>query len=395
MSTQRPHRGNANSRLDRDVLDLLRASNPAPVQDNGLDFRAQSDLDRILIGDLVPRADLDVNLDADRNLDLTVSRDQDRTSAVGGTVTSLPLWRRPMPRVLAAATAVAAAGVIAVAGLSSPGAAPVAYAETPPALAIHAPAATEDGSAALTRLADLAAAQPAPAPAAFQYLESIDYNTVTAVADGRTTVMVTPSRTQMWVSPRTGQARWTSVSAGGSDTWSSDGVIDPALIDPAGETTNEDTIGPADSSVALPTDPQALRAVLEAGGHDPDGGLVRGYLDDLYNRFSKTLPTPAQQAGIWRLLASTGQLKTLGTTTDRAGRPAIALSYDTTGTMAGQKRYQLLIDPTTGLLLGHEEIALKTSPMWAQHAPAVMGASTYLLSTGVASDTTVPADTVR
>lgn len=379
----------------RDVLDVLREANPAPLEAGGLDSRARTDLDRILIGDLTPRLDPTVDLDGDlspgsRQRSVRSARSSDGATVQGAV---LPLWRRRRPRVMAAVTAVAAVGVIAVVGLGTPGHAPVAAADTPPALVMHPAAANTDAAVTLNHLADLAAAQPAPAPAAFEYLESIDYGTVTSFyrRDGKdvTAVQVAPSRTRMWVSPTTGAARWTSVSAGGTDAWSSDGIIDPALIDPAGETTNEATIGPADSSVALPTDVDALKATLDAGGHTPDGGLVRGYLDDLYNRFSKTLPSPAQQATIWRLLAGIGQMKTLGTTTDRAGRPAIAISYDTTGTMAGQKRYQLLIDPTTGLLLGHEEIALTTSAMWPQQAPAVMGAATYLLTAGVDSDTTV------
>jgi len=138
------------------------------------------------------------------------------------------------------------------------------------------------------------------------------------------------------------------------------------------------TAADRDRSTTLATDPTALLAQLKADGPGTNGGIVAGYLSDLFNRFQQGLPAPSQQAAIWQVLADTGEFKTLGDTTDRAGRPAVAVAYDTTGAAAGRLRYQLLINPTTGLLLGYEQITLKKSTDWQQQVPAVTGGTTFL-----------------
>ncbi|MEZ0494094.1 CU044_5270 family protein [Kineococcus sp. TBRC 1896] len=393
------------------ALQELRRANPVPaadVVDARTDLRASYDLDRILIGDITPD-DLDVARleefspqnpgarhlpgardDSGTSVTTLRPRRDPRTPAGVGR----PPWRRSGPRLAAAAVAVAVAITVGV-GIAQPGSAPVARAETPPALVIDAPAARTSGTGTLQQMAQLAAAQPALPAAKWRYFCSIDYSTVTSYyrndnGEDVTAVQVVPGRSEVWLAAD-GAAHRRMVSAGGSKAWSSDGTIDPSLIDPAGTTTDDVTYAGQDSAQDLPTDPVALKAQLDREEPAPEGGKVSGYLSDLYNRFSAGLPTPAQQAAIWQVLADTDDLDYLGTTTDRAGRAALVVSYDTTGTIAGQKRYQLLIDPGTGLLLAHEEIALKTSAMWAQQAPAVMGGTTWLAAASADSLDVPPA----
>jgi len=377
-----------------DVLDLLRAANPVPAQtltDARHDLRARRDLDRILIGDIAVRPtdqfpDLDSahataagdGPDAADAPEVAALRAGASTARKATPAAASPgVWRRPLTRAVVAATAVAAATVIAVTALGPAGPVPVARADTPPALVITAPAPGVDGAQTLRRLADLARRQPAVDPSPCLFTEAITYDVDTAFGDAGTTVEVVPSRSQVWLAPD-GQVHREIVSAGGTDAWNSNGVIDPALISPAGATSSDYTAAERDRSTTLASEPAALRAQLNADGPGTDGGLVAGYLSDLFNRFHQGLPTPAQQAATWQVLADTDQLKTLGDTTDRAGRPAIALSYDTTGAAAGRLRYQLLLDPTTGLLLGYEQITLKRSPDWQQQVPAVTGGTTFL-----------------
>ena len=399
-----------------DTMTRLRAANPVPAPSTTppvsrvvapllaptLDRRALDDLERILDLPRHPEANELVHHSAvgtavggvaDRAVGRAPARpgfnagSQPRPRAGSATGTS-PRWRHRLPLGVAAVGAVAA--IVVGVGLTQPGSAPIAHADTPPALVITAPPATIDGAQTLHELASLAAQQPAVDRAPYLFTEAINYTVNTSFGDAGTTVEVVPSRSQVWLAPD-GQVHRESVSAGASDEWSSNGVIDPALISSEGAWTSDFTAAARDRADTLPTDPAALLVQLNSDGPGTDGGLSAGYLADLFNRFQNGLPTPTQQAAIWQVLADTGTFKTLGETTDRAGRAAVAVSYDTTGAAAGQLRYQLLISPSTGLLLGFEQITLKQTPQWQQQVPAVTGATTFLRIATAERPGTVPA----
>jgi hypothetical protein len=70
---------------------------------------------------------------------------------------------------------------------------------------------------------------------------------------------------------------------------------------------------------------------------------------------------PVQRVAMLTVLADVPGLLWRGTTKDRAGRPCVAVSIDSGGEDSGLKRDLLLID-VTGVVLGHEVIALTRPP---------------------------------
>ncbi|MDN5855802.1 MAG: hypothetical protein L0K86_23770 [Actinomycetia bacterium] len=87
--------------------------------------------------------------------------------------------------------------------------------------------------------------------------------------------------------------------------------------------------------------------------------------------------SPALQAALLSILATRPDLHLDGTVTDRAGRAGIAVSIEVPG--APRTRDVLILSPTTGMLLGFEEIALESGDLPVK-APATIGYTLWLSS---------------
>ena len=96
---------------------------------------------------------------------------------------------------------------------------------------------------------------------------------------------------------------------------------------------------------------------------------------------TQTVP-PALQAALLRSLAAEPGLR-LEETTDRAGRPGLAVSSDDRAGSGRGARHVLVLEPGTGMVLAAEEIPLRSGG--PTHPPGV-GSYTYWVRTGYARD---------
>lgn len=96
---------------------------------------------------------------------------------------------------------------------------------------------------------------------------------------------------------------------------------------------------------------------------------------------TRTVP-PELQAALLRSLAAEPGLR-LEETTDRAGRPGLAVSSDDRGSSGQGARHVIVLDPQTGMVLAAEEITLRGGG--PAHPPGV-GSYTYWVRTGYAPD---------
>lgn len=79
---------------------------------------------------------------------------------------------------------------------------------------------------------------------------------------------------------------------------------------------------------------------------------------------------------MWRMLAAEKGVVSLGDVVDRAGRPAVAIT--TSLDVGAPVRLVLLADPSTGALLGTEEVAMDPNAGYVTDVPAVVGFTAYL-----------------
>ncbi|GAA0547129.1 hypothetical protein GCM10010172_31110 [Paractinoplanes ferrugineus] len=87
------------------------------------------------------------------------------------------------------------------------------------------------------------------------------------------------------------------------------------------------------------------------------------------------VPGRAARAALLNVLADTDSLTYHGTVTDRAGRPGFAVAATSNN---GASRDLLLIDPTSGNLLAHEQTALRDPGKLGITAPTVLSYTLYV-----------------
>ncbi|MFF5073034.1 CU044_5270 family protein [Micromonospora olivasterospora] len=256
-----------------------------------------------------------------------------------------------------------------------------AYAATPAILTYGPPASTEPARARLRRLAEVAAGQPAPQRPAgtVEYLESANWFLNSSITGGRTTSAVVPEQWRSWrTDDNAGRQIWKALpptfrsdedrrewKKRGGRTNSSEKTRDYA----AGEFHR--WRGP------VPTDATTLRAWLTAGAPAPEAPVQ--YLEAIAELAGVRLLNPAQRAAALRLLADLPGITVTGTVTDRAGRSgeAFSITSDAHGLPA---QYTVIVDPTSGALLGYEAVLTETAGMLNVTIPAVITYRSYLVA---------------
>jgi hypothetical protein len=247
------------------------------------------------------------------------------------------------------------------------------------ALAIVLGAALHSGStggpppaaaAVLTRLAEVAAAQPSdvPAPGRFLYSASRSLSeSDTGLPGGRECVVVFSQYRQNWIATDgkglfretdgpsrylSPQARHTcrsapyggAISAGVSNTWAARGCLSISPIPLA----------------SLPTDPTTLRARLltgkvEGGPRGPAEAFAQ--VGDLLR---ETDASPALRAALYRAAAGLDGVRYLGMVTDEVGQRGQALAIDGHGI-----RHELIFAPRTSALIAERDVVIASTA----HAP--------------------------
>lgn len=263
---------------------------------------------------------------------------------------------RPWARVAAVAAAVAALVVVGVTwqSRSTP-----AEAGPPPSLEYSGGTAAEAMAGTLppardtlTAIAGSAGAQPVVTGSGVQQIRS--YAWYLSSSEGADAVL-NPTFGTLEVAPD-GSAENREVRA---PVLGLDGKVIDADRYPTGGavTTTRTPAGmlDADRVAQLPRDPAALRAAfIAAGGETCTGAEPQCLVDQTVQLYATAVvPSDLSQA-VWSMLADESAVQDLGTTRDRVGRTGDAVALR--GSQPGDETRVLVIDPTTGQLLGWESI---------------------------------------
>jgi hypothetical protein len=275
--------------------------------------------------------------------------------------------RRPRPRRLVLAGAgLAAVGALAGAVVAWPGETKPAYATSPPMLAYR-----PDGKPAaevLERLAQRAERSPAAGAGRFDYVRMQSYHLDTATDREGSASALRVVREERWLAPDgSGRAVDTEGSAqlrhaGNAETMSA--------VTYQEQTGRDERYGPGKLSAladlsSMSADPRRLAGQLAADRTAFGWSNTAPNAPDWYRRVAVVTGIAKQQqvppalwAAMLRVLAGTPELTSQGTLTDRAGRPAVAVSFDTAAGGGRPSRVVLLFSPDSGAFLGEERILI-------------------------------------
>jgi hypothetical protein len=210
-----------------------------------------------------------------------------------------------------------------------------------------APVMTTELATTLPELAERAAAQPPPADGPYDYVHVRGiYPTRIVHPDGSVAIEDDEVRER--------------------ETWSRDhgrGRIVDSFPDRGGAHESGPMEGVA--RLDLPTDPVALEDVLVSQVWNPLRTPTPYFA--MERLWSDQVVHPPAQAALLRLLASKQDVRVVGPTTDRLGRPGLAVEVTETGEIRGdavEKRravieHTLIFDQRTGGLLAFEAVVLE------------------------------------
>jgi hypothetical protein len=129
------------------------------------------------------------------------------------------------------------------------------------------------------------------------------------------------------------------------------------------------------ANLDLPTDPVALRKVLESGNikglHAQPG--THGILGTIGILLHEAYASPALRAALYEVAASLPGLRLLGPTTDSLGRSGLGVAEEIHGS-----RHVLVFDPQTAVLLGQRDVVIDPQTSGIAAPPGtVFGYATY------------------
>jgi hypothetical protein len=327
----------------------------------------------------------------------------------------LPLASPPRRRrgLLVAAAALLAAAVLAV-GVVGPfdvpflGRGTPALAATPPLLSFD-PSGMPDAKAVLERLAQKAAAQPpAPGSGRFDYVQVQAWYLDSAIGGGQTTSALVPTLIEAWTAPD-GSGRSRTVRGHAEvERVGSKQTLKAVL---AGTGAAQVTVFGEGGTSKLPlidlsrlsTDPGVLaKQLLRNEGtlsYSPDPAGAPVWFQRVQNvvaLYRRQVVPPRLQAALLRVLATTPGLVVLGRGHDRVGRAVVAVGFESAA-HGRPARYELLLDPRSGVLRGVEEAVttLRVNPQTGRdylnvRIPALVESETYLASGHAHNDRTRP-----
>jgi hypothetical protein len=297
---------------------------------------------------------------------------------------SLPSWRGRLVIAAPLAAAVLLASVVGIpgGGKSSSGTLP-----------------------ALARVAEAAAAQPAPnTDLPYRYVKIREINT--SVANGRSWSVYQPSLEETWIAKDgSGRVRRilappTWVSQRDREAWEAAGRIEFLAFGWSAHFEEEDVragrfgqlYGGAKLS-ELPTEPTELAAWLEARVTDPKANAGAG------NGFSVSVRTltlaseilddplagPELRAALYEAEGFVSGIEYFGKATDAIGRPGVAIGAESANSGA-PTRYSLIFDPGTSQVLATEETRLRSPAAFPDaKASSLIGAKLFIESGGASS----------
>jgi hypothetical protein len=222
------------------------------------------------------------------------------------------------------------------------------YAQT--AVTLHyTPAPQETPVQELTHLADLAATQPPPpGTGPYNYVRTKSWNLST---DMNTRMEILAAHIAV-----TDREQWAATDGSGRLAITVDGK--PSSL--TGNYAPGTMLG------------NFVTSLTDLKHRNPRATTAGAWIQLIKATWSDQTVTPALQAGLLRTLAGRPGLTLTGTTTDRAGRPGIAVSAQTPGL-----RRTLILSPDTGMLLDYEEVTLAAGALPIR-TPATTGYTLWL-----------------
>lgn len=227
----------------------------------------------------------------------------------------------------------------------------------------------------LARVAEHRAPLPQPPGAHISLVETNSWFMGTAVSGGKSSSVITPEVDQTWFAPNgksrvlTREGRPVVAAVGSKATLRALEHGRRASSERYGAQAFDPFVG------RLSLEPAVLkRELLRA---DPGGQSIAKRLFDTISMLQHQIVSPRLDATMWRVLATESDVRYLGKVTDRAGRAGVAVAF----TKAPGEREVLIISPTTGQLLGWEDIFLSSAVAPALHLsayPAVTGYTIFL-----------------
>jgi hypothetical protein len=239
----------------------------------------------------------------------------------------------------------------------------------------------------LEHLAAIAARQPQlqrPKGAQMGYVVTEEWNLSVAVAGGTSAAVVIPQLDQTWTSPA-GDATQKQTYGKVQDLSRASEpsqLVRAAEYEPSGTSTQSFRtnllFGPLVSSLSAQPDElqaQLIEATSPYGPYRSTGWPLSYFLIKEITALQHQILSPQLESAFWQVLATRSDIRYMGLVTDRAGRPGEAFGLDA----YGDERLVLIISPTTGLLLGEEDLDLSNpGALTIKSYPAVIGAVTYL-----------------
>jgi hypothetical protein len=256
---------------------------------------------------------------------------------------------------------------------------PVAVRQLPPARSV------------LLKLARAAAHRapiPQPAGARITNVVTNEWYMGTAVAGGTSSSVITPEVDQTWTGPHgswrdlTHYGRPLVLGVGSKETLQALEGRQPVSDDHGGP--NDSNTGPLPETFSL--NPTVLARQLLNAPPDTGEGNNAYHIFDIITDLHHQIVPPQLDAAMWRMLAARSDVRYLGRVMDRAGRIGDALAYTSRD---GQERAVLIISPSTGQLLGWEDIFLRNpGALNLASYPAVAGYVSFLTEHWTKTSTT-------
>jgi hypothetical protein len=133
----------------------------------------------------------------------------------------------------------------------------------------------------------------------------------------------------------------------------------------------------------LPTDPDALAAIILGEADNPSGPPVNVGMFVVLGDYLRQLGASRElRSALFKVAAKIEGVESIGKVTDRLGRQGVALAV-TTDHWGGKQRLMLVFDPITSMLLEEQKILLEPVGWLDAKPPVVIGYQTYLESTVV------------
>jgi hypothetical protein len=225
----------------------------------------------------------------------------------------------------------------------------------------------------LARAAEHRAPLPRSPGARISFVVTSEWSLDSSNSSGKTSSVIVPEVDDTWFAPN-----------GKSRVLSRQGHPVIVVIG-SKETLRSLEGGPPVSSERFPAEPESpvvahlslhpsalKRELLRA---DPSGQPLSYRLVDTIRVLHEQIVSPRLDAAMWRVLAARPDLRYLGRVIDRAGRDGVAVAFS----LRSGERLVLIISPSTGQLLGAEDLLLSGAPALHLTAyPAVVGYTIFV-----------------